>query len=208
MALAIDILKQGGLVAFPTDTVYGLGASMGSDVGLERVYQAKRRPRDQALPLLLADVSDLTKVAHPVPELAWQLVERLWPGALTLVLPKAATVPKLVSATPAVAVRLPDHPVPRALARGLGLPITGTSANLSSLPSSVTAQEVASQLAGSVDLIIDGGPCRAGVESTIIDLTGDRPLLLREGALKIRDIEMAGGIKIATRRLDAHRTGV
>lgn len=208
ITLAIDILKRGGLVAFPTDTVYGLGASMGSDAALERVYQIKQRPRNQALPLLLADAPDLVKVVHPVSELAWRLVEYLWPGALTLVLPKAATVPKLVSTTRSVAVRLPNHPVPRALARGLGLPITGTSANLSGLPSPVTAQEVASQLADGVDLIIDGGPCWAGVESTIIDLSGSEPLLLRQGAIKLSDIEKACGIKIATRRQDANRVGL
>ncbi len=190
-------------MAFPTDTVYGLGTSMGCDAALERVYQVKQRPRSLALPLLLADVSDLTRVAHPVPELAWQLAERFWPGALTLVLPKAAAVPYLVSATSSVAVRLPDHPVPRDLARGLGLPITGTSANLSGLPSPITAQEVVRQLASGVDLVIDGGPCQAGIESTIVDLSSDVPLLLREGAIKLRDIEMACPVKIAIRRPNA-----
>lgn len=204
IAFAVDILRQGGLVAFPTDTVYGLGASMGSDKALERVYEVKRRPRDQALPLLLAEASDLTKVAHQVPELAWRLAECFWPGALTLVLLKSTTVPRLVSGTASVAVRVPDHPVPRALARGLGLPVTGTSANLSGLPSPATAQEVADQLGASVDLILDGGPCRAGIESTIIDLTSE-PLLLREGAIALGDIERKSSIKIATRRLDANR---
>lgn len=208
IAVAVEILRRGGLVAFPTDTVYGLGASMGCHGALEKVYGAKRRPHDQALPLLLADISDLTLVAHPVPEVAWRLAQCLWPGALTLVLPKAATVPDLVSATPSVALRVPDHPVPRALARGLGLPITGTSANISGLPSPVTAQEVVRQLGGSVDLVIDGGPCQAGVESTIIDLSGSEPLLLRQGAMELRDIETMCSIKIATRRSDANRTGM
>jgi L-threonylcarbamoyladenylate synthase len=186
----ITILKQGGIVAFPTDTVYGLGAGISIDHAVARIYMIKERPRNMAFPLLLADKSQIDEVAHPVPPVAWLLADKFLPGALTMVLFKSETVPDIITGGGrTVAVRIPAHPVPTALARGLGTPIVGTSANLSGKPSSLTADEVRAQLGDKVDLIIDGGRCPSGKESTIIDLTGETPLILREGAISREELK-------------------
>jgi len=193
---AISILKQGGIVAFPTDTVYGLGACISIPQAVERVYQVKGRPRSMALPLLLADKSQIGEVAYPVPPIAWLLAAKFLPGALTMVLPRAKSVPDIVTGGGAtVAVRIPAHPIPVALIQGVGAPIVGTSANLSGMPSSLTAEEVYAQLGDRVDLIIDGGRCRSGKESTIVDLTGETPMVLREGAISREELEQVCGIK-------------
>ncbi len=186
----ITILKQGGIVAFPTDTVYGLGAAISLGQAVERIYRVKKRPRNMALPLLLADVSQISEVAQPVPEVAWLLAEKFLPGALTLVLPKSPSVADIITGKgKTVAIRIPAHPVPIALAQGLGTPIVGTSANLSGHPSSLTAEEVYAQLGDRVDLIIDGGRCPGGKESTIVNLTGETPLILREGAISREELQ-------------------
>ena len=182
--VAIAILKKGGIVAFPTDTVYGLGADPLNKQAVDKIYKVKRRPHTLPFPLLLAEKSDLLKVASVVPEIAWQLAERFLPGGLTLVLRKNPWVPVTVTAGgDTVAVRIPDHPVPLALIRGLGSPIVGTSANLSGKPSPVTAEEVREQLGDEVDLIIDGGRCPGGTESTVLDVSGKVPAIIREGAI-------------------------
>lgn len=187
--LAIEVLKGGGLVAFPTDTVYGIGASAFIEHAVAKIYEIKRRPRALALPLLVSDKSGLAQVASVVPEVAWRLAERFLPGALTIVVKKGALVPDIVAAGDTVAVRIPDHPIPIALIRGLGAPLIGTSANASGRPSAVTAQEVWQQLGDKVDLIINGGRCRWGIESTVVDVSGDIPKILREGAVPRREIE-------------------
>ena len=180
----ISVLRQGGLVAYPTDTVYGLGASIGIRQAVERVYQVKERPRDMALPLLLADPAQITEVAEPVPPIAWLLIHSFLPGALTIVLHKSESVPDIVTAGgETVAIRIPDHSIPLALIQGLGTPIVGTSANLSGRPSPLTAAEVNSQFGDRIDLIIDGGRCSGGRESTIVDVTGETSVVLREGAI-------------------------
>ena len=187
--VAIAILKKGGIVAFPTDTVYGLGADPLNEQAVDKIYKVKRRPHNLPFPLLLAEKSDLLKVASVVPEIAWQLAERFLPGGLTLVLRKNPWVPVTVTAGgDTVAVRIPDHPVPLALIRGLGSPIVGTSANLSGKPSPVTAEEVREQLGDEVDLIIDGGRCPGGTESTVLDVSGKVPALIREGAIPRAEI--------------------
>jgi len=181
---AITILKQGGIVAFPTDTVYGLGAGISIGRAVERVYQVKKRPRSMALPLLLSDKSQIGEVAQSVPQVAWLLADKFLPGALTIVLFKSESVPDIVSGRgKTIAIRIPDHPVPFALTQGVGAPIVGTSANLSGKPSPLTAGDVRAQLGGKIDLIIDGGRCPGGKESTIVDLTGETPVILREGAI-------------------------
>jgi len=186
----IAILKQGGLVAFPTDTVYGLGAGAYLPQAVERVYQVKARPRNMPLPLLLADISQINEVAEPVSPLAWRLIHRFLPGALTLVLPKSKAVPDILTAGGStIAIRIPAHPIPIALIQGLGTPIVGTSANLSGQPSPLTADEVYAQLGDRIDLIIDGGRCPGGKESTIVDVTGLAPVILREGAISREEIE-------------------
>lgn len=190
----ISILRQGGLVAYPTDTVYGLGACAALPQAVERVYDVKERPRNMPLPLLLADVSQITKVAELVPPSAWLLIHSFLPGALTLILPKCSSVLDIITAGGAtVAVRIPAHPVPIALIEGLEAPIVGTSANLSGWPSPLTADEVHSQLGEKVDLIIDGGRCLGGKESTIVDVSGENPVVLREGAISREQLERVCG---------------
>ena len=189
----IAILRRGGLVAFPTDTVYGLGASMTLPQAVARIYAVKSRPQSMALPLLVASTAQVSAVAQQVPSVAWRLIERFWPGALTIVLHRSEAVPLIVTGGEAtVAVRIPAHPIPIALIEGLGTPIIGTSANLSGHPSPLTAEEVHSQLGNKVDLIIDGGRC-PGQESTIVDVTGGTPVIRRAGAISREEIEQVVG---------------
>ena len=186
----ILVLRQGGLVAYPTDTVYGLGACAWIDRAIEKVYKVKGRSYNMPLPLLLSDISQITDVAESVSPIAWSLIHAFLPGALTLVLLKSGNIPDIVSGGgPTVAVRIPDHPVPIALIEGLGAPIVGTSANLSGKPSSLTADEVYSQIGDSIDFIIDGGQCPGGIESTIVDMTSKTPIILREGKIPKEELE-------------------
>jgi L-threonylcarbamoyladenylate synthase len=192
IGVAVRILADGGLVAFPTDTVYGVGAHAFQLDAVERIYAAKIRPRDKAIPILLAQPDDLPLVAERITETAWLLAERFWPGGLTLVLPKKANVPNVVSAGgPTIAVRVPDHPVPLALIAASSAPLAATSANLSGRPSPVTAWEVETELGGRIELILDGGRCPGGVPSTVLDLTTDLPAILRAGAIAVEEIEAA-----------------
>lgn len=186
----IDVLKKGGIIAFPTDTVYGLGACFNNLAAVERIYRAKNRKHSMGLPLLVADESQINEVAEPVPQTAWLLVRRFMPGALTIVLPRSKSVPDIVTGGgETVAVRIPAHPVPIALIRGLGKPVIGTSANVSGRQSALTADEVRSQFGDGIDMVIDGGKCVGGKESTIIDVTGDIPKILREGAISRTELE-------------------
>ena len=189
MAEAVRILSAGGLVAFPTDTVYGVGAHALQPQAVEKIYAAKIRPRGKAIPLLLATPDDLSLVAESVPPPVRLLAENFWPGALTLVVRKRAVVSDAVSLGPTVAVRVPDHPVPQGLIAALGAPLAATSANLAGNPSPVTAQEVVGELAGRIELILDGGPCPGGIPSTVLDLTTDPPTILRSGAIAKEDIK-------------------
>ena len=185
----IAVLKKGGLVAFPTDTVYGLGACYNNYDAVERLYRVKQRPRHLALPLLLADVEQIKEVADYISPDAWLLIRRFLPGALTLVLPRSDSVPDIVTGGgETVAVRVPAHPVPVALIEGIGAPVIGTSANTSGKPSALIADEVRSQLGDKIDLVIDGGRCPGGRESTIIDVTGEVPRILREGAISRQEL--------------------
>ncbi len=190
----ISILRQGGIVAYPTDTVYGLGASASLPRAVERVYEVKERPRNLPLPLLLADTSQIARVAEAVPPVAWLLIRNFWPGALTLVLAGSNSVSDIIMAGgTTIAIRIPAHPVPIALIEGLEAPLVGTSANLSGRPSPLTAEEVYSQLGDRVDLIIDGGRCPGGQESTIVDVSGETPVLLREGVISREALERVCG---------------
>jgi len=187
----VKILKAGGIVAFPTDTVYGLGADAFNSKAVERIYEIKKRPRHLPLPLLIGDMSQISIVAAPVPELALFLARRFWPGGLTLILPKTASLPTYLTDQSTIAVRIPDHPIPLALIQGLGKPIIGTSANISGKSSALTAGEVKQQLGNGVDLIIDGGRCPAGGESTVVDVTGGEVVILRQGIIPEDEIERA-----------------
>ena len=190
----VSILRAGGIVAYPTDTVYGLGASANLPWAIETIYEVKERPLNMPLPLLLSDVSQITGVAESVPEIAWSLINAFLPGALTLVLQKSSSVSDIISGGgTTVAVRIPAHSVPVALVEGLGAPIVGTSANLSGKPSPLTAGEVHSQLGSKVDFIIDGGRCPGGKESTVVDVTGETPVVLREGAISREELRRVCG---------------
>ena len=187
---AITILKKGCIVACPTDTVYGVVAAINIEPAVARVYQIKGRPHSQALPILLAEKYQIAEVAKVVPPLAQRLADRFFPGALTIVLPKADSVPDIVTGGgKTVAVRIANHPIPTAIIWGLGVPIVGTSANLSGSPSALSADEARTQLGDRVDLIIDGGRCPGGRESTIVDLSGETPLVLRQGAIPLEEIK-------------------
>lgn len=185
---AVEILRAGGLVAFPTDTVYGVGAPAFDGKAVESIYAAKDRPIEKAIPVLMGDASDLDKVASNIPDMARRLASRFWPGPLTLVVPKLPTLPESVSAADTVGVRVPDHAVARALLRAAG-PMAVTSANISGQPSPSTAEEVFSQLGGRIDLILDGGKTPGGVPSTLVDCTGAKPEILREGPITLQEID-------------------
>jgi L-threonylcarbamoyladenylate synthase len=187
----VKILHKGGVVAFPTDTVYGLGADAFNSTAVERIYEIKNRPKHQKLPLLIADVGSLTTLAKPIPEIAWFLARRFWPGGLTLVLPKADTLPAYLASGPTIAVRVPDHPVCLALIQQLENPIIGTSANISGQPAALTAEEVGKQLRGKIDFIINGGKCPGGKESTVVDATREPPIILRQGIIPSDEIDKA-----------------
>ena len=191
---ALAVLQTGGLVAFPTDTVYGVGALVFNAAAVQAIYLAKDRPVGKAIPVLIADAADLLKVSLEVPALASRLAACFWPGALTLVVTKHPDLPDAVSATDTVGVRIPDHPVARALLRVAG-PLAVTSANLSGQPSPSTAREVYEQLGGRIVLIIDGGTTPGGVPSTVVDCVGAEPQVLREGPVTKEQIQscLSGG---------------
>ena len=189
IAKGVEILRQGGVIAFPTDTVYGLGADAFNPAAVERIYDIKGRARDRQLPLLIADAETLATLASPMPGLAWFLARRFWPGGLTLVLHKADSLPAHLAHGPTIAVRVPNHHVPLALIERLKGPITGTRANPSGQPAVHTADQVQRQLGGRIDLIVDGGRCRGGTESTVVDLSGGSPAVLRQGIIPAHEIE-------------------
>jgi len=189
---ALEILRRGGLVAFPTDTVYGVGALAFDAAAVESIYTAKGRPEEKAIPILIGEAEDLSKVASEVPAMAARLAARFWPGPLTLVVPKHSTLPQAVSALPTVGVRLPDHPVARALLIAAG-PMAVTSANRSGQFSPATAQEVLSQLGGRIGLILDGGKTPGGIPSTVVDCTGEEPRIIREGPVSAGEIYRVWG---------------
>ena len=183
---AVEALRQGDVVAYPTDTLYGLGANALDAAAIAKVFAIKGREGTQGLPLLIADLADLDTVASGVPPEAYALAERFWPGPLTLVLRRHPDVPPAVSGGgETIAVRLPDHPSPVTLVRALGAPITGTSANRHNGPNPVTADEVASQVGEQVAMVLDGGPCPAAGPSTIVDLSQGPARVLRPGAVSI-----------------------
>ncbi len=183
------MLKTGGVIVFPTDTLYGLGADPFSSPALERVCSIKGRPPGMALPLLVSGWEQASLVARRLPEAGAALAGKFWPGALTLVLPKCPQVPDLITGGgDTVAVRMPDHEVPLALACELGGPITGTSANRSGGPDLLTVQALEAELGGQVDYIISSPAALGGIPSTVVDITGKAPRLVREGALPFRDV--------------------
>lgn len=179
---ACDILRKGGLVAFPTETVYGLGADALNPEASSKIYAAKGRPSDNPLIVHIGDVGALNVLCREVPETAWTLAEKFWPGPLTMILKKSGVVPDTTTGgLDTVAVRFPNHPVALGLLRCSGIYIAAPSANTSGKPSPTIAEHVFHDLNGKIDYIIDGGEVGIGIESTIIDLTGDSPTILRPG---------------------------
>lgn len=181
---AAAMLQRGELVAFPTETVYGLGANALDPDAVARIYAAKGRPAWNPVIVHVADVAGARALVSHWPERAQQLADAFWPGPLTMVLPKGASVPSIATAgTDAVAVRVPRHPVARALLRAAGVPIAAPSANRFTHISPTTAHHVAASLGPRVSLILDGGPCDVGIESTVVDLTSEYPTILRPGSI-------------------------
>ena len=182
--IAADIIKKGGLVAIPTETVYGLGANGLDEQAVIKIFEAKGRPQDNPLILHVAEPAEMEKFCHDIPKSAYLLAEKFWPGPLTMVLPARDIVPRRTTAgLDTVAVRCPDNDTTRQIIRLSGVPIAAPSANISGKPSTTTAQHVFHDHNGKIDAIVDGGPCRVGVESTIVDLTDERPRLLRPGGI-------------------------
>jgi L-threonylcarbamoyladenylate synthase len=185
---ALEELRRGHPVVFPTDTVYGVGVPATNAEAVVRLYAIKCRPRNVAIPVLLADAADLERVASAVPPLARELAQRYWPGGLTLVVPAAAHLPAaLLAGGASVAARLPAHAWLQNLIRLLGEPLAATSANLHASPTPHTAAGVAAQLGAGVRLVVDGGESPAAQPSTVVDCTGPQPVVLRQGSVSIHD---------------------
>jgi len=182
VARALEILNRDGMVAYPTDTVYGLGARAFSRMGIEALYIAKGRESTKAIAVLLGDIAQLDQVTEGLGMTARRLADRFWPGPLTLVVTRHPDLPAELSPLPTVGVRIPDHPFARALLRASG-PLATTSANLSGGENPLTAQDVLSQLGGSIELVVDGGRTPGGVPSTVIDCTTREPKVLRLGPI-------------------------
>lgn len=189
-----EILKQGGLVGIPTETVYGLAANALDGAATAKIFQAKGRPMDNPLIVHISDFSQLVPLVREVPDSAKRLAEAYWPGPLTMILPKSDLIPDEVSAGLAtVAVRFPSHPVARAVIDAAGLPLAAPSANLSGKPSPTTARHVADDLNGKIEAVLDGGPCEVGVESTVVTLATDPPRLLRPGGITLEQLRTVLG---------------
>lgn len=187
---AVEQLRRGELVAFPTDTVYGLGALVTDEQAIEQLYVAKGRESTKAIAVLLGDPAALEQITGEMSLLAQTLARRFWPGPLTLVVPRHPALPPNLSPSPTVGVRMPDHPAALNLLNQAG-PLAVTSANLSGAPSSSTAQEVFAQLQGHVPLILDGGRTPGGMPSTVVDCTADKLVLLRQGPISLEQLQAA-----------------
>lgn len=201
---AAKIIKAGGLVAIPTETVYGLGADGLNPEAVAKIFQAKGRPQDNPLILHIADVEQLSELCKDIPETAYRLAEKFWPGPLTMVLPAREIVPKCSTAgLPTVAVRCPDNAITRDIIRLSGVPIAAPSANLSGKPSTTTAAHVLHDHNGKLELIVDGGPCQVGVESTIVDLTETPARLLRPGGITPEQLKAVLGDLVVDKAVTA-----
>ena len=202
--IAAQIIRKGELVAIPTETVYGLGANGLDEAAVAKIFEAKGRPQDNPLILHVADSGDIAKFCHSIPEAAWILAEKFWPGPLTMVLPARDIVPSRTTAgLSTVAVRCPDCQVTREIIRLAGVPVAAPSANISGKPSTTTAEHVRHDHDGRIAAIVDGGPCRVGVESTIVDLTDEQPRLLRPGGITPEQLTQVLGNLIVDKAVTA-----
>lgn len=196
--IAAETLKNGGTVVFPTETVYGLGANALDESAVRKIFKAKGRPSDNPLIVHISDLNQLNELVSIIPESLHMLAEKFWPGPLTLVMKKSSIVPDIVSAgLSTVGIRMPDHPVALNLLRHAGIPVAAPSANISGSPSPTQADHVIADMNGKVDVIIDGGDCRVGLESTVLDISGEVPEVLRPGGITAEQIKsVLGEIKI------------
>ncbi len=185
---AVSVLKSGGLVAIPTDTVYGLAALVSDASAIARIYQAKERSENKAIAVLIGDLDQLDRVTFALNQAARRLAQAFWPGALTLVVARHAGLPENLSPLPTVGVRMPDHDFARRLMRRTG-PLATTSANLSGGPNPRNAKEVLAQLDGRIELLLDGGDAPGGIPSTVVDCTGPSVNILRQGAISQDQID-------------------
>ena len=207
--IAAELLKKGELVAIPTETVYGLGANGLDEQAVAKIFEAKGRPQDNPLILHLSGPEQIELFCHHIPQQAYDLAERFWPGPLTIVLPARSIVPKRTTGgMSTVAVRCPDNAVTREILRLAGVPVAAPSANISGKPSTTTARHVLDDHNGKIAAVVDGGPSRVGVESTIVDLTEERPRLLRPGGITPEQLlEVLGDLvvdKAVTAQIDRH----
>ncbi len=186
---AKDIIQAGGLIAFPTDTVYGIGVSAFNEDAIERIYRIKERSHLKAIPILLGDPEETILVASQIDSSTSKIVKSFWPGALTLILPIHPELPGNLSSGNTIGVRVPDHDLIRKLLRMTG-PLAATSANLSGKPSALTAEEVQLQVGERIDLVLDGGKVPGGMASTVLDCTGDEFSILREGPISWEELEL------------------
>ena len=195
---AAAIIRDGGLLGIPTETVYGLGANALNETACRNIYIAKGRPQDNPLIIHIPEASWLSRYCKDIPETAYRLAEAFWPGPLTMILPKQDMVPMATTGgLETVGVRCPDHPVTLEIIRRAGVPVAAPSGNLSGRPSPTTAQHMQEDMTGRIDGIVDGGPCGVGVESTIIDLTCTPPRLLRPGGLPLEELErILGAVEV------------
>jgi L-threonylcarbamoyladenylate synthase len=197
-ATAIDVLQRGGIVALPTDTVYGIAVALETPGGIGRLFEAKARRPDKGIMLLLADAAQAGAIGAMTPA-ATALADAFWPGGLTVIVPQRPDVPlpaELTGGTPTIGLRVPDHPAPRALARGVG-PLPTTSANRSGDPEGRDASDILDQLGDHVELVLDGGPAHGGPPSTVVDCTAEPVRILRAGAIpvnRIAEILVAAGL--------------
>lgn len=194
---AAAILQEGGLVAFPTETVYGLGANAMDDEAVGKVYAAKGRPSDNPMIVHIADEEDLNQLTYEITEDMKKLMEAFWPGALTMVVPAKPEVSRVTTGgLDTVAVRMPDNETTLALIREAKLPLAGPSANLSGKPSPTTASHVYDDLKGRIDAVIQGEPCKVGIESTVVDMTGEVPMVLRPGIITREELSKVLGKEV------------
>ncbi|WP_037325609.1 L-threonylcarbamoyladenylate synthase, partial [Anaerovibrio sp. RM50] len=186
---AAKMLREGQLVAIPTETVYGLAANGLDEVAVRSLYDAKERPYYKAFSLQVADVAMVQDIAARVPDMALRLFERFCPGPITIVLPRKKSIPKGVTGGKAtVGIRIPDNEIALAVLREAGVPLAVPSANISAHPSPTSAQMVYDDMKGRIPLILDGGTCNLGIESTIVDCTGEEPMIIRHGAISEREV--------------------
>lgn len=197
IAAAVEILRSGGLVAFPTETVYGLGADASNPDAVRKIFAAKGRPSDHPVIVHVASIAQLNDWAIDVPPAARMLGEEFWPGPLTLILKRAPSVPDVVTGgQDTVGIRIPSHPVAQSMLKAFGGGVAGPSANRFGRVSTTTAQHVYDELGDKVDLILDGGACEVGIESTIIDFSRGKPVLMRPGHITVDDIEAVLGMPV------------